>query len=342
MYPVFVFSNILIGITLSLLIGRAAIWFAPKLGLMDIPGILPHKKHAYPTPLVGGITLVLALLLGMVFNSHLLPKLYALFLPALVIFGVGLLDDFRRLSAGIKLLGQIVATLLMIVLGISVRMVKPEIFGIGVTTAQLVNWSITLLWMIGITNAMNLIDSMDGLVVGLSGVAIAFLILVTQGSPQDTLLRLLTLLMGISIGLYYFNTSPARLFLGDSGAQTFGFLLAAIAILYTPTNYPQGSSWFLPILILGVPIFDTCLVSFSRIRRKQPIYRAGNDHTYHRLVTLGLDNRRAVAVMHIAAIVLGCCAFIALNLAPLYANILFGIVLIIGLVIFIFLDKKHS
>jgi UDP-GlcNAc:undecaprenyl-phosphate GlcNAc-1-phosphate transferase len=196
--------------------------------------------------------------------------------------------------------------------------------------------------VVGITNAFNFIDSMDGLAVGVSGIAIAFLILVTLGSTQTSLLRLMTLMIGTCVGLFFYNITPARLFLGDSGAQTLGFLLAAIGILFTPVHFPQASSWFLPILILGVAIFDTCLVVFSRLRRGLPIYQAGHDHTYHRLVALGLDSTRAVAVMHMVAIALGCIAFIALNLQPVYANVLFVLVFVAGLIAFFYLDSRNG
>jgi UDP-GlcNAc:undecaprenyl-phosphate GlcNAc-1-phosphate transferase len=132
------------------------------------------------------------------------------------------------------------------------------------------------------------------------------------------------------------------MFLGDSGAQTFGFLLAAIGIIYNPVQFPQGSSWFLPILILGVPIFDTCLVVFSRLRHKKYFYQAGHDHTYHRLFKLGMSSTHAVAVMHITTIVLGCLAFIALHLAPFFANILFGLILLVGFLVYLFLERKRN
>jgi UDP-GlcNAc:undecaprenyl-phosphate GlcNAc-1-phosphate transferase len=339
LYPSFVFVNILAGIVLSLIAGWLAIRFARRVGLMDIPGILPHKKHIVSTPLAGGITLMAALVIGMLFlNFEALLDLWKVFVPALVVFGIGLWDDFKRLPAIVKLIGQIFAATLLISLGTFVQII-PKNF-LGGDTYIVVNLLITMVWVVGITNAFNLIDSMDGLVVGVSGIALAFLILVTLDSPQTELLRLLTLMIGTCVGLYYYNATPARFFLGDAGAQTIGFLLSTIGILYTPVHYPQASSWFLPILILGVPIFDTTLVVFSRIRHGQPVFRAGQDHTYHRLIALGLDSRRAVAVMHIAAIVLGCCAFIALNLAPLYGNTVFGIVLVSGLGIFVFLDKN--
>jgi UDP-GlcNAc:undecaprenyl-phosphate GlcNAc-1-phosphate transferase len=147
------------------------------------------------------------------------------------------------------------------------------------------------------------------------------------------------LLLGICGGLYFYNISPARLFMGDSGAQTLGFLLAAAGILFTPPVRPQWSSWFVPILLLGIPIFDATLVVFSRLRRRKRVYTAGHDHTYHRLVALGLESKRAVLAMQVGAVLLGCMAFIALQMEPLYANIVFGSICLIGLILVVLLDK---
>jgi UDP-GlcNAc:undecaprenyl-phosphate GlcNAc-1-phosphate transferase len=339
-YPPFVFSNVLIGLALALAAGPAATVIARRIGLMDVPGALPHKRHSRPVPLAGGLVLVIVLLLGSLLNLPMLSELWRILVPALVIFGVGMWDDFKRLPPWAKLAGQFVAAALLILLGTYVQIAPPGFLGLPGRGHVAVNLLITLLWVVGITNAFNFIDSMDGIVVGIAGIAVAFLILVTFNSPQMDLLRLLTLLLGACVGLYYFNKSPARLFLGDSGAQTLGFLLAAVGILYTPTAFPQGSSWFLPILILGVPIFDTCLVVFSRLKHHTPIYQAGINHTYHRLVAIGFDGPRAVAVMHMASIVLGCLAFIALNLAPLFSNTIFVFTLLVGLAAFAHLERK--
>jgi UDP-GlcNAc:undecaprenyl-phosphate GlcNAc-1-phosphate transferase len=343
MYPIFVFTNIFVSILLSLMMGWVAIRIARRIGLMDVPGALPHKKHSVAMPYAGGLTLVLTLLIcGFLFNFNMIKDLWNIFIPALLVFIIGLWDDFKRLPARIKLIGQVTVAVLLIALGTSVSIIPSNFLGLPGQANDYINWLITLFWVVGVTNAFNFIDSMDGLAVGVSGIAIAFLILVTLGSTQTSLLQLLTLMIGTCVGLFFYNMTPARFFLGDSGAQTLGFLLAAIGILFTPVHFPQASSWFLPILILGVAIFDMCLVVFSRIRRGLPIYQAGHDHTYHRLVALGLDSSRAVAVMHISAIVLGCLAFIALNLEPIYSNILFGLILVGGLAAFLFLDKKNG
>jgi UDP-GlcNAc:undecaprenyl-phosphate/decaprenyl-phosphate GlcNAc-1-phosphate transferase len=343
-YPFYVFSNILIGLILSLVLGQVAIWFARRVGLMDLPGALPHKQHKFPTPLAGGLTIVMTLLVsGLVFNLPMVKQLWTVLLPALIIFGVGLWDDFKRLPAWIKFIGQVIASILLIALGTYVQIIPAKFLGLPGDANVIVNWLITFIWVIGMTNAFNFVDSMDGLLIGLSGIAVAFLVLVTLDSTQTSLLQLLTLLLGVCAGLFFYNLTPARLFIGDSGAQTIGFLLATVAILYTPQNYPQASSWFLPIVILGVPIFDMTLVVFSRLRRRLPVYHAARDHTYHRLAALGLDTSHAVAIIHLAAIALGCVAFIALNLEPLYANLLFAVVCLTGIAALFFLDReKHE
>jgi UDP-GlcNAc:undecaprenyl-phosphate GlcNAc-1-phosphate transferase len=207
------------------------------------------------------------------------------------------------------------------------------------TTLRWIDWIITIFWLVGITNAFNLIDSMDGLVVGTSGVALCFFLLATFEAEQTMLVRFSTLLLGICAGLYFYNAAPASLFLGDSGAQMIGFFMACLGILYSPPNYPQGSSWFIPILLLGVPIFDTTLVVFSRLRRRKPIYQGDRSHTYHRLVLLGLETRKAVVVMHLAGIFLGCLAFVALSLPPWAANLAFGLTLLAGFALIIFFDQ---
>jgi len=346
MYPIYLFSNVLVGIILAFLMGLLAIWFTRRFGPMDIPGTQPHKQHRVPTPLAGGLALMLALLFGSVFfNRLILADLWRILLPALVIFGVAVWDDFVNLPPGVKLISQLVAGILLIALGTYVHILKSPLLGLGSGLTLLLNWGITLFWVVGITNATNFIDSMDGLVLGVSTVAAAFMILTTTVT-QASLLQLLTLLFGIFLGLYFFNVTPARFFLGDSGAQTIGFLLAAVAILFTPgssSSLPQESSWFLPILILGVPIFDTTLVVISRLRRRAPIYSSGHDHTYHRLIDMGLDANRAVLVMHLVSIVLGCLAFVSLYLQPVYANLVFAVVCVAGgTLIFIFERSKRK
>jgi UDP-GlcNAc:undecaprenyl-phosphate GlcNAc-1-phosphate transferase len=250
----------------------------------------------------------------------------------LIVFFFGVIDDRRGLSAPWKLLGQLLGTGLMISLGVQIHLFDQYPW---------LDLVITVLWMVGITNAYNFVDSMDGLANGLACLAAAFFMLVTFDSGQGELSVFSALLFGACVGVYYFTFPPARFFLGDSGAQMLGFLLAGLAIAYTPLGFLRTQSWYIPILLMGVPIFDTTLIVVSRLRRSKPIYRAGQDHTYHRLVKLGLDSNRAALTMQFVAGFLGCLAFITLSLPPLAANIVFFACLIGGFLGIIFLDSQR-
>jgi UDP-GlcNAc:undecaprenyl-phosphate GlcNAc-1-phosphate transferase len=178
------------------------------------------------------------------------------------------------------------------------------------------------------------------LAVGLAAVASTFFLFVTIDANQLHLTYISATLLGSCIGMFYFNTTPARTFLGDSGAQFLGFMLATLAMAYTPPGLPQPSSWFVPILLLGIPIFDTTFVIISRLRRGLPFYKAGQDHVYHRLTQLGMSPAQAVATMHVGALLIGSLAFVALPLAPISANLLFGVALLGGLITMIILQRE--
>jgi UDP-GlcNAc:undecaprenyl-phosphate/decaprenyl-phosphate GlcNAc-1-phosphate transferase len=340
---VFMFEAILGGLLVTMVTGWLAIKIARRFGIMDYPGTAPHKQHKNPTPLAGGIALMLSLLvLSIVPGVWNIPGLGKIIIPVALIFGLGLWDDIRCVRAFTKLGVQIVATIILIMSGIYIQIFQTNTFFFGGTgkVFLLMDYALTLVWVVGVTNAFNLVDSMDGLGTGLSAWAFAFFMLATYVSQQYTLSILSALLLGICIGLYFFNASPARLFLGDSGDQTLGFLMATLAILYNPLDAMQASSWFVPILLVGVPIFDTALVFFSRLRRKQPFYQAGTDHTYHRLVAWGLDCGRAVLVMQFAALILECAAFIAVSLPPFQANLVFAFCIVAGIVCIFILDAR--
>lgn len=337
---------LLLGLLISLPIGWLAMTFSKKIHLIDVPGTAKHKLHDHPVPIAGGLTLVLSAgVLLFIFRQTLPPSFLAILLPALIIFAFGLLDDLRGLSAPIKLVGQVLAVLTMMSMGLSIHIFEhllPQ--GNHVVWRMLPSFLdafLTVFWIVGIVNAFNLIDSMDGLVSGISAWAFGFFVIAALDSQQITLSYFAAIFLGINLALSFYNTAPAKFFLGDSGAQTLGFLLAAISILYAPIYLVQASSWFVPILLLAVPIFDTCLVFFSRLRRRTPFYKANRDHTYHRLVNYGMDPRRAVFSLHITALIFQCVGMIAAALPPLLANSCFVLSLLIGLGAFFYLERPE-
>jgi UDP-GlcNAc:undecaprenyl-phosphate GlcNAc-1-phosphate transferase len=327
------FPLIFWAIVTTLVITPIAIKVAVHFQLIDQPNSSPHKIHQYPIPKASGLAIGLTIFsLNLLSGNAQSNVIQAILLSSIVIFLFCVWDDAHKLSPQWKLVGQILGTVILISQGIYIRMLGSMLT---------LNLALTFIWVIGITNAFNLVDSMDGLVVGLAAIASAFFMLVTVDAGQTSLSLLSAIILGSSIGMMYFNALPARTFLGDSGAQFLGFVLAALAIAYTPPGLPQPSSWFVPILLLSVPIFDTSLVTISRLKQRKAVYQAGLDHTYHRLVNLGLPSSRAVLTMHLSAIVSGCLAFMALPLSPLWANAIFVVALLTGVILLFWLEKKE-
>lgn len=328
------FPLIFWAILVILVITPIAIRMAVRFQLIDRPNSSPHNVHQSPIPKAGGLALALGIVLLNLLSGNLQSEtIRAILFSAVIVFFFGLWDDTYRLSPRWKLAGQILAAALLISQGVYIRMLG---------NLMIPNLILTLIWTIGITNAFNFVDSMDGLAIGLAAVASAFFMLVTVDAIQPALSILSAIILGSSIGMMYFNTLPAHTFLGDSGAQFLGFTLAALGIAYTPPGLPQPSSWFVPILLLSVPIFDTTLVVISRLMRRKAVYQAGLDHTYHRLVSLGWPPSRAVLTMHLFAIISGCLAFVALPLPPLWANLIFAAAALTGLVILFWLERQES
>lgn len=331
--------SILLALILSFSLGPWAISLSMRLGAMDIPGSATHKKHTNPTPLAGGLVLIMALPILVIFsNLWKEAPLLPLFAGVGIIFLFGMIDDIHGLSAPKKFLGQFTAASILAYSGIMIRFLENANISFEMPVLTVLNWGLTLFWVVGITNAFNLIDSMDGLVAGLTIIIAGFFTFVTFVSGQVMLSLLSAILIGLSIGLYFYNKPPARFFLGDSGSQVIGFLLAAIAIIYRPPDLNPGSTWFVPILLLGIPIFDTSLVIISRLRRRKPLFQADRSHTYHRLVQMGFNATQAVLTIHALAFLLSLLALLAMFLPPNAAMFLFFLVLVLGGLLIVFFE----
>jgi len=340
-FPVSIFWNIALGLSLAIVAALVAIEYARMRGIMDMPNKEPHKLHDQPIPIAGGIALFLVLVCGWLVNQKDFGDLWKALLPALVIFTMGILDDFRYVRIWVKLIVEIVAAGMLIVFGVQVHAVHVLFVGIPLPIANAIDIFLTIFWLVAMTNAYNFVDSMDGLALGIAVITSVFLAFTSLFSGQIHLALFMAFLAGACYGLYYFNSSPARLFMGDSGALSLGFLLSATALLYNSKVFPQPSSWFVPIMILGVPIFDVALVIVSRFRRGRSIFQADRGHTYHRLVAFGVQPNQAVIILHIASLLLGCFAFIAMNLSPLKSNTVFAGTILVGAGLIVYLDDRR-
>ena len=269
---ILIFETLLAALLTALLASAVFIPAATKIRLLDLPGSEPHKQHKQPAPLAGGLALFFTvLLISSALGMSKSLGIRSAIIAAIPIFLFGVWDDFKNIPPGLKVIGQLAGAIILINQGISIRIFEsPEFFIHGTSWFFVyLDWLITIIWVVGITNAFNFVDSMDGLAVGLGAMAASFFMLVTLDSGQHTLAQYSSVLIGACIGLYFFNAPPAILFLGDSGSQTLGFLLAVVGISYSPTGVNQSSSWFVPILLLFMPIFDAALVVISRIRTEE-------------------------------------------------------------------------
>ena len=269
---------------------------ALRAGVVDQPSA--RKIHVRPMPLLGGVAIYIAFVLALIIfaDRFFISQIVGIFIGATWVSFLGVWDDRAGLSAGAKLLGQFLGALIMIATGI----------GVDLFHQPLLDGAITVLWVVGITNAMNLLDNMDGLSGGVAAIAAAFFLLIASLNGQFLVGSLSAAILGAAIGFLVYNFNPASIFMGDTGSLFIGFILAAIGIKVRFPGHPVIFTWFIPILVLGVPIFDTTLVFLSRWRRgRNPLTTPGTDHLSHRLIAQGWTRREAVLLLYLVAVALG-------------------------------------
>lgn len=267
---------------------------ALRFGQVDRPG--PRSEHREPVPLAGGAAILLGLCVAAVVDTETADWLARrpILAGGLALFAVGTLDDRRPLPASVKLVMQVLAAMLALGSGAFVQWPVP-----GVANALL-----TVVWIVGITNAVNLLDNADGLAGGITLVAgTAFACFATASGPPG-LAGAAAATAGVATGFLVHNLR-GRTFLGDAGSLPVGYFLAVLGLECRFPGVELGISWAIPVLVLAVPVLDTCLVTFSRLRRgRNPLTTPGRDHASHRLRRAGWS-RRSVLGLHWSTAVLG-------------------------------------
>jgi UDP-GlcNAc:undecaprenyl-phosphate GlcNAc-1-phosphate transferase len=295
-------------------------WVALRLGIMDQPAA--RKLHTSPMPRFGGIAMYGAVVIALlVFEERFrVDQLVSILLGATWVSFLGVWDDRWGLRPILKFIGQIIAAVILIVNGVQVNFLPSNIL----------NWTVTVVWVVGLSNAINFLDNMDGLSGGITAIASAFFLLMAVQNGQYLVGALSAALLGASVGFLVYNFNPASIFMGDTGSLFLGFMLAALGIkLRFPANI-DAVTWMAPVLVLGVPIFDTTLVVFSRIRRGLHPVTAGKDHTSHRLVRLGFTQREAVMILYLVGGMLGMVAVLVTQANLVEAYLLGGTVFLVA------------
>jgi UDP-GlcNAc:undecaprenyl-phosphate GlcNAc-1-phosphate transferase len=294
---------------------------ARRIGLVAIPNA--RKTHSVPTPLLGGVAIWVAFVVSLLIfgrGSAELSQMFAIIIGGTLISIVGFIDDRIGLGPVPKMAGQIVAALVLILGG-----VKAHIFS---DTVWYLNVAVTILWIVGICNATNYMDNMDGLAAGVSAVAAGSFLVLAALNGQVLVASLAAALLGACAGFLVYNFQPAISFMGDTGSLLLGFMLAVLGIKLSFPHISIQSTWMAPIIVLGLPLFDTALVTISRFRRGISVLQGGADHSSHRLARLGLSNRRVVIALYTVGASLGLLTVFITQSEPVLANLMFaGLVL---------------
>jgi len=281
---------------LSIIFVPVAMKVAHHFGILDRP-ITHLKKHDRPTPYLGGVAIYLAFLIPVIVGKLIMHQTFhgiiGIIFAATIIVIMGIIDDAKNLSPYPKLAVQLITAVILICVNMRIRFMDNSILNI----------ILTVIWVVGVTNAMNIIDIMDGLAGGVAAIAaLAFFAVATFAGRVNDMIPAIAL-FGATAGYLIYNRPPAKIYMGDAGSLFLGFMLAALALneSYSRVNYIAVLS---PILILGVPIFDTTLVTFIRMRKGiMPLY-GSNDHLAQRVVMLGFTKPQAVLILLVVSLLL--------------------------------------
>lgn len=282
---------------------------AKKIGAIDIPKD-KRRMHTDSVPLIGGLAIFLGFLVSTVFFAEIDIKIIAILSGALIMVMLGVFDDKYALGAKFKLMIQIIAAAIPVIAGVRIeRIILPFLKSGGIEFGWLA-YPITILWIVALTNAVNLIDGLDGLAAGVSAIASfsMFLIALMQGNYVIAVMS--AALVGACCGFLPYNFSPASIFMGDTGSTFLGFVMASLSVLGL-FKIHAIISFAVPFIAFGIPIFDTSFAIFRRIKEHRPIMSPDRGHLHHRLVDMGFSHKQAVLIIYAICIVLGAVAVLS-------------------------------
>jgi len=320
----FVFALIL-SLYLTPVIGRAALQF----GIVDRPdGKL--KKHKKPIAYLGGVSIYLSFLLALAVTFKFDQEVLGLLLAGTIVLLLGLIDDLGFLKPWVKFSGQLIAVLVLVKSGIFIKLVFLPTY---------VNILLTFLWLVGMINAFNIIDVMDGLSAGVAFFAASAFFVVALLNGRMTISIVAITLAGSLLGFIRYNFIPARIYMGDTGSMFLGLMLGALAMIGSYTE-KDVLGFLAPVVILGIPIFDTCQVIVARLRKGVPFYHGSPDHYALLLRSAGLSVKGVILLSYGAAAILGGLGIFMMNLSsPSQVLTVAGLLVFVG-ILFIFLLQR--
>ena len=296
--------------------------FAYKIGAIDVPKD-NRRMHKKPVPRLGGLAIFLGFMISVLIFGQIDGQMQGILLGAVLIVVLGVVDDMTPLRASFKFLVQIAAALIAVYHGVVIyALTNLNVFsdqpywGLGWLSVP-----VTVIWIVGITNSVNLIDGLDGLANGVSTIAAFSMLVVALMVSEQQVALTMAALVGACLGFMPFNRNPAKMFMGDTGSTFLGYILATSSIqgLF---KYYAVVSFAVPFLILGLPIFDTAFAILRRLARGQSPMMPDRGHVHHRLIDMGLSQKQAVAALYVVSSILGVSAVVLTTSGELKAMLL--------------------
>lgn len=296
--------SFLLAMAVSYFMTPPVIRLAHKIGAIDVPKD-NRRVHKTPIPRLGGLAIFIGFLAGVLLFVPLSRELVGILLAATVIIVMGIVDDTVGLGAKTKLMIQIFCALTVTFFGVRIDFVRnPLSFGHEFVYLSFFSVPLTVFWIVGITNTVNLIDGLDGLAAGVSSIAAVTMALVAFINGEYTQTAIVLALAGGAIGFLPFNFNPAKIFMGDTGALFLGFTLSIISVEATVKS-AAALAVVVPILALGIPILDTTFAIIRRSIAGKPIMQADKGHLHHRFLNRGLSQKQTVLTLYAISLILG-------------------------------------
>ena len=322
----------IVAVAVALIITPGVIRLAAATGAMDKPD--NRKVHKVPVPRIGGLGIYVAFLIAILVNVFLTSptaevqkEIIGLMVSGTLIVILGLIDDYKNLPAKLKLLGQIFsASVLIFAFDVRIDFITDP-FGDYLYLDWWLAVPATLFWLVGLTNTVNLIDGLDGLAAGISAIASITILLVALEDQFFLVAGLTAALAGSAIGFLFYNSNPAKIFMGDSGSMFFGFMLAGISVIGSMKS-TATITLIVPIFALGVPILDTTFAIVRRWLGGQPIFKPDKGHLHHRLLKRGYSQKQAVFLMYVISALLGLSAIALTEVSVQIAFFILAVVMI--------------
>ena len=328
----YVVLALLVALVVSFLMTPVVKSFAYKVGAIDVPKDA-RRMHKEPIPRLGGLAIFFGFMVSILLFVNISTEMKSILLGAVIIVVLGVVDDIMALPAMLKFVVQIVAALIPALGGVRIlAFSNPNIFSSDLYWV-LGNLSVplTVLWIVAITNAVNLIDGLDGLANGVSAISATTVLVIALMGGQVQVAIVMAALVGACVGFMPYNSNPAKMFMGDTGATFLGFILATMSIQGLFKFYAV-ISFAVPFLILGLPIFDTAFAFIRRIAHGQSPMHADRSHIHHRLIDMGLNQKQAVASLYVISAILGLSAVVLTTGGEQRAMLFFAAMCIVAVV----------